>query len=493
MCLSGKSNSLTACSLTEFEKITFEKLFGEESTDYDGNPSKGWYGLYPFVISEEPDFDNLVWSLADGDVLALVRIDIGKRQPGVGTGSPFTDAELDRADRILTWFEKHNREVILRIAYDTEGKGMEHEPSLIKNVAGHMRQLGPVIAAHADNIIVHQGIFTGSWGEMHDSKFLSENAVCELYETLALACGNKVRIAVRTPMQHRFIMQYLTRYMGTGNMYANTGNTYTDTDNAYMDTDNADTDTDILRPALYNDAILSSEDDMCTYAGGRAAWADYQDEVCTYAVCGGEAIHDNPLNDYDNAVKELANMHITYLNRQYDMAVLDKWRSNNGYDYIGRHLGYRFVVTDTAVDRDAEEETGSKTQTGVGSIYINVRIANRGFACVYDRVRLLAEFRGKDGGCISRAEVMSNMSRIKPGDECTAVIRLPQECSYMPEVHERAMHQMDNDSFNSEALATLWLRLERVKDAKVLGFANEGAGAALLVGAVVRKNENIGG
>lgn len=462
MCLSGRSNSL----------ITFEKLFGKESTDYDGNPSKGWYGLYPFVISEEPDFDNLVWSLADGDVIALVRIDIGRRQPGVGTGSPFTDAELDRADRILTWFEKHSREVILRITYDTEGKGMEHEPSLIKNVAGHMRQLGPVIAAHADNIIVHQGIFVGSWGEMHDSKFLSENAVCELYETLVSACGNKVRIAVRTPMQHRFIMKYLTRYMGTGN---------------------ADTDTDILRPALYNDAILSSEDDMCTYAGGRTVWADYQDEVCAYAVCGGEVIHDNPLNDYDNAVKELANMHITYLNRQYDMAVLDKWRSNNGYDYIGTHLGYRFVVTDTAVGRDAEEETGSKTQTGIGSIYINVRIANRGFACVYDRVRLLAEFRGKDGDCISRAEVMSDMSRIKPGYECTAVIRLPQECSYMPEVQEREMHQMDNDSFNSEAVATLWLRLERVKDAKVLGFANEGAGAALLVGAVVRKNENIGG
>lgn len=462
MCLSGRSNSL----------ITFEKLFGKESTDYDGNPSKGWYGLYPFVISEEPDFDNLVWSLADGDVIALVRIDIGRRQPGVGTGSPLTDAELDRADRILTWFEKHSREVILRITYDTEGKGMEHEPSLIKNVAGHMRQLGPVIAAHADNIIVHQGIFVGSWGEMHDSKFLSENAVCELYETLVSACGNKVRIAVRTPMQHRFIMKYLTRYMGTGN---------------------ADTDTDILRPALYNDAILSSEDDMCTYAGGRTVWADYQDEVCAYAVCGGEVIHDNPLNDYDNAVKELANMHITYLNRQYDMAVLDKWRSNNGYDYIGTHLGYRFVVTDTAVGRDAEEETGSKTQTGVGSIYINVRIANRGFACVYDRVRLLAEFRGKDGDCISRAEVMSDMSRIKPGYECTAVIRLPQECSYMPEVQEREMHQMDNDSFNSEAVATLWLRLERVKDAKVLGFANEGAGAALLVGAVVRKNENIGG
>lgn len=469
MCLSGRSNSL----------ITFEKLFGKESTDYDGNPSKGWYGLYPFVISEEPDFDNLVWSLVDGDVISLVRIDIGRRQPGVGTGSPFTAEELDRADRILTWFEKHSREVILRITYDTEGKGMEHEPSLIKNVAGHMRQLGPVIAAHADNIIVHQGIFVGSWGEMHDSKFLSENAVCELYETLVSACGNKVRIAVRTPMQHRFIMKYLTRYMGTGNAD-------TDTDNAYMDTD-------ILRPALYNDAILSSEDDMCTYAGGRTVWADYQDEVCTYAVCGGEAIHDNPLNDYDNAVKELANMHITYLNRQYDMAVLDKWRSNNGYDYIGTHLGYRFVVTDTAVGWDAEEETGGKTQAGGGSIYINVRIANRGFACVYDRVRLLAEFRGKDGGCISRAEVMSDMSRIKPGDECTAVIRLPQECSYMPEVHEREMHQMDNDSFNSEAVATLWLRLERVKDAKVLGFANEGAGAALLVGAVVRKNENIGG
>ena len=55
-------------------------------------------------------------------------------------------------------------------------------------------------------------------------------------------------------------------------------------------------------------------------------------------------------------------MHVSYLNSEHDPAVLDKWKAAaykdkasvfnglSGYDYIERHLGYRYVIQDTALD-----------------------------------------------------------------------------------------------------------------------------------------------
>ena len=340
MCLSGRSNSL----------ITFEKLFGKESTDYDGNPSKGWYGLYPFVISEEPDFDNLVWSLADGDVIALVRIDIGRRQPGVGTGSPFTDAELDRADRILTWFEKHSREVILRITYDTEGKGMEHEPSLIKNVAGHMRQLGPVIAAHADNIIVHQGIFVGSWGEMHTSRYADIMSVRILMAAMYEAVKGAIPLAVRTPAQHAALDDSTAKITG-----------------------------------FFNDALMASQTDFGTFSSDsnkRDEEYRYVDECLKNGVlCGGEAVNDNVYNDGANAQEYLRKLHVTYLNSQYDDKVLNKWKDCGIYKKISRSLGYCINI-----------ESIKTTFTGK----INFTINNIGYASLKQNFCLVISCGDKD-------------------------------------------------------------------------------------------------
>ena len=340
MCLSGRSNSL----------ITFEKLFGKESTDYDGNPSKGWYGLYPFVISEEPDFDNLVWSLADGDVIALVRIDIGRRQPGVGTGSPFTDAELDRADRILTWFEKHSREVILRITYDTEGKGMEHEPSLIKNVAGHMRQLGPVIAAHADNIIVHQGIFVGSWGEMHTSRYADIMSVRILMAAMYEAVKGAIPLAVRTPAQHAALDDSTAKITG-----------------------------------FFNDALMASQTDFGTFSSDsnkRDEEYRYVDECLKNGVlCGGEAVNDNVYNDGANAQEYLRKLHVTYLNSQYDDKVLNKWKDCGIYEKISRSLGYCINI-----------ESIKTTFTGK----INFTINNIGYASLKQNFCLVISCGDKD-------------------------------------------------------------------------------------------------
>ena len=46
-------------------------------------------------------------------------------------------------------------------------------------------------------------------------------------------------------------------------------------------------------------------------------------------------IIDNVYNDFDNAVKDLSQMHVSYLNSEYDSTVLNKWKEtiiNKTYD-----------------------------------------------------------------------------------------------------------------------------------------------------------------
>ena len=57
--------------------------------------------------------------------------------------------------------------MILRVCYDTEGKGMEREPQRIFVVQRHMQALGSLAERYADAILTVQGVFVGSWGEMH--------------------------------------------------------------------------------------------------------------------------------------------------------------------------------------------------------------------------------------------------------------------------------------------------------------------------------------
>ena len=85
---------------------------------------------------------------------------------------------------------------------------MENEPSSIKIVKSHMKQLGSIICEHTSEkeslpgkILVHQGLFVGSWGEMHGSKFLSEARMKELSDTFLEATKGSCPIAVRKPVQ----------------------------------------------------------------------------------------------------------------------------------------------------------------------------------------------------------------------------------------------------------------------------------------------------
>ena len=87
------------------------------------------------------------------------------------------------------------------------------------------------------------------------------------------------------------------------------------------------------------------------------AWKNFQEKLCSRVPNGGEVIIDNEYNDLECAIADLKTMHVTYLNQDYDAAVLEKWASSavqtsdcfdgmEGLSYIERHLGYRLVLSD---------------------------------------------------------------------------------------------------------------------------------------------------
>lgn len=73
-------------------------------------------------------------------------------------------------------FARHDKDMILRIIYDDEGKGMEHEPAGLSQIQSHMDQLGSIIYKYAAHIYTTQGLFIGSWGEMHTSNSATDKA-----------------------------------------------------------------------------------------------------------------------------------------------------------------------------------------------------------------------------------------------------------------------------------------------------------------------------
>ena len=115
-------------------------------------PGRGWYHIYTFRLGR-PEEVSLDW-LPDypGETLALVRLDIRDY-----ASRELDTLALDFAEQIFRAFQERKKEMILRVCYDTEGKGMEREPQRIFVVQRHMQALGSLAERYADAILTVQG------------------------------------------------------------------------------------------------------------------------------------------------------------------------------------------------------------------------------------------------------------------------------------------------------------------------------------------------
>lgn len=344
------------------KSIRFEAASFEESTSYLPNPSCGWYRIYPFAIEEKPEFEELYWCLCAEETIALVLADIGAFREDM-----ISEEALLNLAGILEFFQQHNKEIILRITYDREGCGMQREPEFLQTVIGHMQQLGSVIRTYQEAILIVQGLLVGSWGEMHDSKFLSEDKLKRLMHAWQEALGG-IAIAVRTPQQWRLLHRDWTE-PGTDNI------------------------------GLFNDGMFGSSDHLGTYgwqkkkeAGWTSQWqleeeAAFTGELAAVLPYGGEAVGESLEWSFQDMLAELRRTKVCYLNCMHDVQRLSQWKDvpcqqpgaweqKNLFDYIGCHLGYRFVVR--------KAEFVSKK-----GLYLKIWIENTGFSTLKEEAELL--------------------------------------------------------------------------------------------------------
>lgn len=343
------------------------------------NPCRGWYQIHTFEADQEPDFGELEWCLDRKDALALVFLDIGA----------YRDRDLDlaalrRIRRILDFFRENGYDMILRAAYDHQGKAVEREPYFWEQVKSHMRQVGELLQEYGEGVFIYQGLLTGNWGEMHTTRFQDEKKRKELWNILKEYRPPGIYAAVRRPVYWRQLHE------GQGDKKTGFA---------------ADM-------GLFDDAMFASGDHLGTFGtltrenGWGEAWRReeelaFEEELCRNVPNGGEAVLGEAFQEQltPRMVEEtLRRMHVTYLNKVYDSGILDLWRqwkytggeTWNGrslYDYIGAHLGYRLVIREVCFQAGRGKESGR----------LEVTVENTGFASLYQEAVLLLEGRGKEG------------------------------------------------------------------------------------------------
>ena len=113
---------------------------------------------------------------------------------------------MERRNSSATWWEESSCSLILRFLYDWDGNAQSTEPNDISQIENHMRQCAQILNEHKDNIYLVQGIFIGNYGEMHHSRFSSEEEQIQLFTVLRGSLDDEIYMAVRTPAQLRAVL-----------------------------------------------------------------------------------------------------------------------------------------------------------------------------------------------------------------------------------------------------------------------------------------------
>lgn len=359
-------------------RIKLINLPRTEKADILQNPYCGMYSIYRFyadsiVCQDNKDGLNDIMT-SNSQQICLVEINLISFND-----KPLDEAALQNIRLILRHFTSHGKQIILRFVYDWEGKGILSEPKDIEYILRHMNQLSDILKEYEKSIYILQGLFIGSWGEMHNSRYLSDRHMNRLARQLYECSGDSTQIALRCPSYWRVIFR-----------------TYKP-----LNKETAYTKLMSSRFSLFNDGMLASETDFGTYGTIYAKEAEnhndkwirhdeleFQNELCRYVSNGGEVINNCEYNDVAPAIEDLRTMRVSYLHSDYDQQVLDKWkmkksglsdplwRDKSAYEYIAAHLGYRFTI------REVKQSICSSID---GNLRVSIKLCNTGFAPSYHK------------------------------------------------------------------------------------------------------------
>ncbi len=375
-----------------------------ESTETIDNPGAGYTS--PIWLSASPE-DTPIFNPTGNLVLLLV--DLGAYSSGSngvtaedGTYTKGVDYDLDEGffTNLRATLDNCRRNgciVALRFRYDDVGK-LDPEPSSFDQVVKHLEQIrnDGLLEDYQDIIAFVESGVVGSWGEHWGGKYCSFEDKAKVLDLLLDIVPAPIPVTVRTPPT-------FTTWAGI-----------TEED---LETYTPEPGSDAARVCLYNDGYMGSDSDLGTYHNRErdTGWVGRQ---ALTSYFGGEFSGNLEFTQQyetylpQNAIPEMYKTHLSYINSNiyqlykdytfgeaYDVEGVDNsaYYGETVYKFMRDHIGYRFVVRDCDLHRQA-------AQGGVLSIEMDIE--NTGFAnpIMEQKAEILLE---KDGNYI-RTEVDVN-------------------------------------------------------------------------------------
>jgi hypothetical protein len=316
--------------------------FEEITTDFS-NPERGFFRFSDLLPTT--DFAAI---RASGASLAYTRVMLNNFRT-----SPISQAFLDNLSLAFTKLRAAGLKAVVRFQYDEAGG----QDATKDQILAHIQQLKPILRQNSHLIATLQAGFIGAWAEWHTSaNGLDQNTAAKSAIVLALLDAVPDRyVQIRTPKHKADIF-----------------------DSSFPMTDSAAFSSNrFARVGHLNDAFLASDDDMGTYPGNAVAyWKSLVASETRFVPMGGEVLYNPPRSSGANALAEMAQLHFSFLNQDYQQAVMDSWQQDGTYPEIRRRLGYRFVLRTASV--------ASTVQPGQ-NLQLNLKIENVGFAAMYNQ------------------------------------------------------------------------------------------------------------
>jgi hypothetical protein len=285
---------------------------------------------------------------------------------------------------------------IVRFGYTMNDAG---DDATKAQVLAHIAQLAPILRANSDVIAAAHAGFIGAWGEWYysnnfgegDPDALSEEHWTDRQEVLTAlleALPASRTVALRTPA-------FKQHFYGTAPLAAA----------------EAFSGSDASRVGHHDDCFMDGETDAGTYqADGVAADKAYLAQENLYVPQGGEtcAVVEG-FSDWVYASADMAALHFSYLNADYNTAVLSRWGSAN-LDSARRKLGYRLAL---------EEGTYAKSVRAGGELAVSLTVRNDGWAPPFNPRALRLILRESSSGAVYSLAMSADPRLWLPGATAT--------------------------------------------------------------------------
>jgi hypothetical protein len=293
-------------------------------------------------------------------------------------------AYLDKVRADFTTIRAAGIKAIVRFAYALPGP--EWPPTTpygdapLPRVLKQINQLTPILRENSDVIELVQQGFIGLWGEGYYTDYFSDPNDPSIVTDQNWADRRAVTDALLRALPRDRMIQVRTPYMKQRMFGVPTGAT------GGLTADQAYDGSPVARVGHHNDCFLASPDDFGTYLSDPIELdKDFVAQDSKYTPQGGETCAVNsPRSDWPSASEEMARLHFSFLNTDYNQDVLDTWGDN--ITTAKKQLGYRFALT---------KGTFTKSTRSRGNVSVSLDIRNDGWAAPYNPRKVQLIFQGE--------------------------------------------------------------------------------------------------